>query len=285
MERSPTTGCCRTSSGTTASVAPRRGGCCRPESARLVTHFLADPLARLPSFPRYGPTEFPFSVALKTGTSQGYRDAWLVAWSRNHLVGVWVGRGDAGTMTRLTGARSAARLARAILMRLEGSAPGDLAEASFPAPQGHVPAELCAFDGRRSAGGCGQTLTEWVPVDDLPPVERAMAAVPHAWAKANARVGGQQSPPGEVTFRIVAPDHNSRIWRNPETPPGLERLALKAVVDPPVPQVVWYVDGEPFSVAGPDEAVFWPISPGQHRFELRLPHRSEGADPVRVVVE
>jgi penicillin-binding protein 1C len=254
------------------------------ESARLVTHFLADPLARLPSFPRYGPTEFPFSVALKTGTSQGYRDAWLVAWSRNHLVGVWVGRGDAGTMTRLTGARSAARLARAILMRLEGSAPGDLAEASFPAPQGHVPAELCAFDGRRSAGRCGQTLTEWVPVDDLPPVER-VAAVPHAWAKANARVGGQQSPPGEVTLRIVAPDHNSRIWRNPETPPGLERLALKAVVDPPVPQVVWYVDGEPFSVADPDEAVFWPISPGQHRFELRLPHRSEGAGPVRVVVE
>ncbi|HEX8663990.1 MAG TPA: transglycosylase domain-containing protein [Beijerinckiaceae bacterium] len=267
--------------------APRR--VLSPESARLVTHFLADPLARLPSFPRYGPTEFPFPVALKTGTSQGYRDAWLVAWSQNHLVGVWVGRGDAGTMTRLTGARSAARLARAILMRLEGNAPGDLAESSFPAPEGRVPAELCVLDGRRSAGGCGQTLTEWVPADDLPPFESAVAVAPahRAWAKANAYPvePSRPSPPGEVRLRIVAPDHNSRIWRNPETPAGLERLVLKAVVEPPVPQVVWYVDGEPFSVADPDKPVFWPVTPGSHRFELRLPHRTETSRPVRIVVE
>src|SRR4029077_6827340 len=46
--------------------------------ARQVTLFLSDPLARLPSFPRYGTTEFPFAVALKTGTSQGYRDAWTI---------------------------------------------------------------------------------------------------------------------------------------------------------------------------------------------------------------
>jgi penicillin-binding protein 1C len=192
-------------------------------------------------------------------------------------------------MTRLTGARSAARLARAILMRLEGGAPGDLAEASFPAPEGRVPAELCVLDGRRSAGGCGQTLPEWVPADDLPPLESAVAVAPthRAWARANAYPvePSRLSPPGEVSLRIVAPDHNSRIWRNPETPAGLERLALKAVVDPPVPQVVWYVDGEPFSVADPDKPVFWPVTPGQHRFELRLPHRSESARPVRVVVE
>ena len=48
------------------------------DAARLVTRFLSDPLARLPSFPRYGSSEFPFAVALKTGTSQGYRDAWTV---------------------------------------------------------------------------------------------------------------------------------------------------------------------------------------------------------------
>jgi penicillin-binding protein 1C len=51
-----------------------------PGTARLVTSFLSDLLARLPSFPRYGTTEHPFPVALKTGTSQGYRDAWIVAY-------------------------------------------------------------------------------------------------------------------------------------------------------------------------------------------------------------
>jgi penicillin-binding protein 1C len=43
--------------------------------ARQVTLFLSDPMARLPSFQRYGTVEYPFAVALKTGTSQGYRDA------------------------------------------------------------------------------------------------------------------------------------------------------------------------------------------------------------------
>jgi membrane carboxypeptidase/penicillin-binding protein PbpC len=49
------------------------------ETARQVTLFLSDPFARLPSFPRYGTTEYPFPVALKTGTSQGYRDTWIAA--------------------------------------------------------------------------------------------------------------------------------------------------------------------------------------------------------------
>jgi len=69
--------------------------------------------ARLPSFARYGSTEYPFSVAVKTGTSQGYRDAWTVAWSQRFLVGAWVGRGDAGIMAGLGGAESAADLVRA----------------------------------------------------------------------------------------------------------------------------------------------------------------------------
>lgn len=45
------------------------------QQARLVGRFLGDPLARLPSFPRHGSSEFPFAMALKTGTSQGYRGA------------------------------------------------------------------------------------------------------------------------------------------------------------------------------------------------------------------
>jgi penicillin-binding protein 1C len=269
------------------------------ESARLVTHFLADPLARLPSFPRYGPLEFPFPVALKTGTSQGYRDAWVVAWSRDYMVGVWVGRGDAGTMASLTGARSAARLARAVMMRLHANVAGDLADMSFPAPPGHVPVELCVYSGHRSNGHCGQTLAEWLPADALALPEQpaaeaasvenrtlAVPAVHRAWAKANhLPIAEARAEAGSVRVSIASPEHNTRVWRNPDLPPGLNRLALKAVVDPPVPQVVWYVDGEPFATADPDEPVYWPVTPGAHRFEVRLPFREERSKTIRVVVE
>jgi len=38
-----------------------------------------------------------------------------------------------------------------------------------------------------------------------------------------------------------------------------------------VPQVVWYVDGEPYAVTDPDQPVFWTVKPGAHTFQLRLP--------------
>ena len=122
------------------------------DAARLTTSFLSDPNARLPSFPRYGPLEYPFPVAVKTGTSQGYRDAFTLAFSRRFLVGVWIGRGDAGTMTRLSGASSAARLAHAILLRLHKARPGDLEDA-----------ELSAAGGARS----DRALPLWRPAQPL----------------------------------------------------------------------------------------------------------------------
>src|SRR5690606_10094686 len=46
--------------------------------ARLLTDILSDPHAREASFGRGGPLELPFPVAVKTGTSKGYRDNWTV---------------------------------------------------------------------------------------------------------------------------------------------------------------------------------------------------------------
>ncbi len=47
---------------------------------------------------------------------------------------------------------------------------------------------------------------------------------------------------------ITAPSAGMRVLRDPETPPDRTTLALRAVVDPPVEQLVWYVDGAPRSV-------------------------------------
>lgn len=271
------------------------------DTARLITSFLADPMARLPSFPRYGPTEYPFPVALKTGTSQGYRDAWTIAWSEKYLVGVWLGRGDAGTMSQLSGASSAGRLAHALMLKLHNARPGDLADASFPPPPGRVPVELCVFGGRRSAGTCGQTLTEWLKPEDVPlteetPLVRQAAdgerpalvieAAHRAWAKdAGYPIADAPSANGAVRLTIATPENNSRIWNNPETPAALNRIALKAIVEPRVPQVVWYVDGHPFAVSDPDQPVFWTVKPGAHSFQLRLPLQPGASRTVHVVVD
>ena len=269
------------------------------DTARLVTSFLSDPLARLPSFQRFGPLEYPFPVAVKTGTSQGYRDAWTIAFSQDYLVGVWTGREDAGTMARLSGAASAARLAHALLLSLHKTRPGELSDVEFPAPPGRVRAELCVYNGLRSSGSCGQTLSEWLRPEEMPEIERAAADSPDGarrvtrfaapsreWAvNAGFRLDEPAAGAGAARIAVLSPENNTHIWRNPDAPPGLARIALKAVVSPKAEQVVWYVDGAPFAITDPDKTVMWKLEKGTHTFQLRLPLQPGGSKVVRVFVE
>lgn len=139
-----------------------------PATARLLTLHLADTSARLPTFPRMGSTEFAYPVALKTGTSQGMRDAWAVAWSRRYLLGVWVGHPDARPMHELTGASSAAELAQRILNELHGEERHGLADLGFPPPEGYRPVSICAHSGKLATPACEQVFEEWFAPGEEP---------------------------------------------------------------------------------------------------------------------
>jgi penicillin-binding protein 1C len=231
--------------------------------ARQIALFLSDPVARLPSFQRYGATEYPFAVALKTGTSQGYRDAWVVAWSQKYIVGVWVGRADAGPMSRLSGGLSAADLAQAVLLHLHNVTRGDLTADGFAPPPGRRPVELCTSSGAIAGKTCPARMTEYV----TPAAARAAL------------------PDPDTRLSIIAPAPETTLWRNPEVPDAMNRLALRAQVSPPVRQIVWLVDGQDYAVADPALPFYWPMSPGVHRFQIRLPLQGGASRALRVVVE
>ena len=44
-----------------------------------------------------------FSAAGKTGTSQDFRDAWFVGFSKNLVAGVWMGNDDSTPMNGVSG--------------------------------------------------------------------------------------------------------------------------------------------------------------------------------------
>ncbi|MCI5142757.1 MAG: hypothetical protein D3909_13740, partial [Candidatus Electrothrix sp. ATG1] len=46
-------------------------------------------------------------IRYKTGTSYGYRDAWVLGYTPRHTVGIWIGRPDWGYGKETTGANSA----------------------------------------------------------------------------------------------------------------------------------------------------------------------------------
>lgn len=98
----------------------------------LINRFLSDPMARLPSFPRMGHLEYDYPVAVKTGTSEGCRDAWTAAWSPEYLVVTWIGRPDGYPMRGVSGYRAAAELTHAIMDYLHDDS-GTASGAHFPA--------------------------------------------------------------------------------------------------------------------------------------------------------
>jgi len=144
-------------------------------SARLVTQFLSDPQARLPTFKRMGATQYPMPVALKTGTSQGYRDAWTFAWTPRYLVGVWVGRADAAPMLRLGGADTAAWLARDVLLQVAGARELRDQALEFKSPPGHTLSTLCAYTGTAAGPGCAREALEWLANKPRPARFRRLA--------------------------------------------------------------------------------------------------------------
>ncbi len=73
-----------------------------PQPVRLINNILSDPEARRPLFQgSFDLTYFPgYDVALKTGTSNDYKDAWAMGYTPSLTVGVWAGNNDDTAMKR-----------------------------------------------------------------------------------------------------------------------------------------------------------------------------------------
>ncbi|MBB3999270.1 penicillin-binding protein 1C [Aureimonas pseudogalii] len=137
--------------------------------------YLASILAGAPATAK-GP---PGTIAFKTGTSFGYRDAWTLAFDGRHVVGVWLGRPDGAPVPGLVGQDAAVPVMRDVFARLGlptrlpgpppgilttaarlppamrhlspkgGAAPGDAPEIVFPPDATRI--ELGLSDGAPSA--------------------------------------------------------------------------------------------------------------------------------------
>jgi len=291
------------------------------ETVRQIDLFLSDPMARLPSFARMGAMEYPFPVAVKTGTSSRFRDAWAVAFSTRVLVGVWVGDPDFQPMHGLAGFNSAAELTKSVLTYLHQDQLGGLEDWSFPPPRGYQSARLCALTGKLANAVCPDATVEWF-AEGEEPFERCAA---HIQLPVDVRTGSPASlttpascvevrtfvdlppryaewmrsqglalPPAlepafssrpEVHLRITSPSQGLRLLRDPETPADKETIALKLVAEPSVPQILWYVDGEAFQLADYPYTARWPIKPGEHRIQAQIPLTDIRSTAVRVLVE
>ena len=125
------------------------------EASALVTDVLSDPFARRPAFAPGGPLDFDFPVAVKTGTSQGARDAWAVGFSDRLLVAVWVGNHDGRRMNGVSGALAAGTPLHRIMEAVNpGIASYRAIPSAFPLPETFSTAVVCPLSGRLAGPDC-----------------------------------------------------------------------------------------------------------------------------------
>ena len=86
-------------------------------------------------------------------------------------------------------------------------------------------------------------------------------------------------------MRIQSPEPDSRFLRDPETPQALSTVELQAIVDPPVEQVVWYVDGQPFRTVDFPYTTRWELRPGVHTIQARAAFSKDATPAIQVTVQ
>lgn len=96
-------------------------------------------------------------LSWKTGTSQGFRDAWAIGVSPSHTLAVWVGNADGEGRPEITGMGVAAPVLFDIYQLLPAGEP-------FPVPWGHLKkVTLCRESGMLPGPYCGETMEVLLP--------------------------------------------------------------------------------------------------------------------------
>src|ERR1044072_1991457 len=129
-----------------------------PMATALVLDILSDASARIPGFGTSTPFDFPFPVAVKTGTSRHFTDNWAVATTAQFTVAVWAGNFSGRPMQGVSGVTGAGPLLHRVVMETAKRFPrGALVT---PAEAGAVAVPVCRLSGQRASATCKQ-LTEW----------------------------------------------------------------------------------------------------------------------------
>jgi penicillin-binding protein 1C len=234
-----------------------------PRTAFWITDILSDPDARAYAFGNGGSLDFPFPVAVKTGTSQAYRDNWTVGYTRDVTVGVWVGNFDRSELRNSSGVTGAGPIFHSVMLAaMKGKTSSDVP--IVEPPPGLERAPVCALSGLRPSTSCPNVETEWVASDA--PVEFCSwhhdgwvdwPSEYRDWARVEARatIAGPAHPTArDERLRILSPPNGATYLIDPTLRMAFQTLPLRASD----PRATFHIDGRAVAARS------WPLAPGKH---------------------
>ena len=230
-------------------------------ACRLVSDVLADDAARALGFGRHSLLELPFPAAVKTGTSQHYRDNWCLGYTSRYTVGVWVGNFQGEPMAGVSGITGAGPLWRQAMLLLHRQHPGTLP----PWPPGMKRLVICPDSGLAQDAACPGAYQEvFAPgaVPDTVP-DTAPQTAPPAPARPQAPV-----------LTLISPAPGAVYALDPDLEPDFQVLICRAAAAGPVSTAQWTLDNRPLPPGPEPLACRLPLTPGSH--ELTLTARGPG---------
>ena len=284
-----------------------------PQTAYWITDILSDDEAREYIFGRGGSLEFPFPVAVKTGTSQAYHDNWTIGYSRDVTVGVWVGNFNRSPLRSSTGVTGAAPIFHAVMLAATRRARGSSSEFDtrpiLATPDGLAQREVCALSGMPANRWCPSVRRERLPAGLAePPCSwhhlsdgNLLVVWPpeyRQWARQNGLLSeparallkistDETSSPRPASLRraaleIVNPPSGGIYLIDPTLRREFQTLALRVVTPRPA-TIEWHVDGRLIGTSPSDAPMKWPLVPGSHTITAR--DSSGGVAESAVVVK
>jgi penicillin-binding protein 1C len=251
-------------------------------TAFWITDILSDPEARAFIFGRGGDLEFPFPVAVKTGTSQAYHDNWTVGYTRDVTVGVWVGNFDRRPLRQSSGVTGAGPIFHAVMLAAARRAGSDAAREILPPPPDLHEETICALSGKRANPWCPTRVKEWVsdvrpaPCDWHERTEDGVVEVypPEYRAWSGPRVSrtvpemGAAATPRDARLDIANPPSGAVYSIDPTLRREFQSIPLRAITGRPT-TLTWLVDGAPVGTASSERTIAWPLAAGPHDIEVR----------------
>lgn len=139
----------------------------RAAHAYLLSSILSDNNARAPMFGTNSPLNLPFSAAVKTGTTNDFRDNWTIGYTPELLIGVWVGNADYTPMVNTTGVDGAAPIWNRLMQTGINQLYGGIAS-NFARPNDVVERVICSVSGTEPSEYCPSHVTEIFASDQMP---------------------------------------------------------------------------------------------------------------------
>ncbi len=272
--------------------------------AYIITDILSDEAARIPGFGRNSSLNIGREAAAKTGTTTDYRDNWVVGYTPNLVVGVWVGNADNTPMQDITGVTGAAPIWNQFMRQVLRGQP----ELAFERPEGLLETEVCALSGLLPTPACelrrmelflpGTVPTEEDDLYQVFEIDRRTGALADATTPPDQIISqvfivlppeaqpwgirnGLRQPPDEATAqaaarvvmrahdpdrpRLLAPDPYTIFEISPSIPADAQRIRLRAAAPPGTQSLTYHLNGvEIASIPAAPWEVWWQLAVGDY---------------------